>query len=82
MRLRAFNVAPCRKHKSAVTVRIQDRGHEPEVTELRGFRIRERPTYCVTISGTYNSANYERISMRFCAFNSAPHREQNSMIWV
>ena len=44
MRFKAFKSFQHRKQKSAVLVRIQDGGHEPEVTQLRGFRIDERPT--------------------------------------
>ena len=82
MQFCAFKLATRREHNPAVPVWIQDGGHEPEVTELRDFRIDELPSYKVASSGANNSANYERISMRFWAFKSAPRREQQSAVSV
>jgi hypothetical protein len=44
MRFFAFKSAPRRQQKSTVPVLTTDGGHEPEVTELRGFHIDKRPT--------------------------------------
>jgi hypothetical protein len=44
MRFGALKSAPRKEQKSALPVGVQDGGHEPEVTELRGFHTDERPT--------------------------------------
>jgi hypothetical protein len=82
MRFDAFESVLRTEQKSVVQYRIQDGGHQPEVTELRGFRIGERPTLCISISGTYSSANYERISMRILAFKSAANRQCKATVTV